>query len=179
VDKAGDVVALTQTLLSIFGSKVMLPRTGVLMNNGVMWFDPRPGRPNSIAAGKRPLSNMCPVILSRADGQRFALGAAGGRRIMPAVFQLISFLVDYAMTAEAAAHHPRIDASGTPHVTVDAHLHMAVREALSTEHQICVEHSGVYPNYFACPSIACQRPDGTSEGAAFVMSPWAGAVAEA
>jgi len=33
-----------------------------------MWFDPRPGRPNSLAAGKRPLSNMCPVVLLR-DGR--------------------------------------------------------------------------------------------------------------
>lgn len=178
VDRAGNMVALTQTLLSIFGSKVMLPRTGVLMNNGVMWFDPRPGRPNSVAPGKRPLSNMCPVILTRADGHRFALGAAGGRRIMPAVFQLISFLVDYAMSTEVAAHHPRLDASGTPHLTLDARLDMTIRDALASEHPIRVEHSGVYPNYFACPSIACRRSDGSSEAAAFVMSPWAGAVAE-
>jgi microcystin degradation protein MlrC/gamma-glutamyltranspeptidase len=43
VDREGNLVALTQTLLSLFGSKVLSPRTGVLLNNGVMWFDPRPG----------------------------------------------------------------------------------------------------------------------------------------
>ena len=67
-----------------------------------MWFDPRPGRPNSIAAGKRPLSNMCPTIVTH-DSQRTALGASGGRRIMPAVFQLLSFLVDYKMDFQPGA----------------------------------------------------------------------------
>ena len=89
------------------------------MNNGIMWFDPRPGRPNSIRPGRRPLSNMCPAILVRDDGQRFAMGAAGGRRILPAVMQLISFLVDYRMGVGEAVHHPRIDVSGTPTVAID------------------------------------------------------------
>ena len=77
-DRDGTVVALTQTLLSPFGAKVMLPETGILMNNGIMWFDPRPGGPNSIAPDKRPLSNMCPAIVEFADGRRAALGASGG-----------------------------------------------------------------------------------------------------
>ena len=130
-DKDGNVVALTQTLLSIFDSRVVLPGTGILMNNGMMWFDPRPGRPNSIAPGKWPLSNMCPAIVERADGLRFAAGASGGRRIMPAVFQLVSFLVDYAMSMDDAMHTPRIDASGADLVTADRALAPDVVDALT------------------------------------------------
>ncbi len=178
IDRGGNVVALTQTLLSLFGSKVILPRTGILMNNGVMWFDPRPNRPNSMKPGKRPLSNMCPVVLKRADGRQFALGAAGGRRIMPAVFQLVSFLSDFGMDVETAAHHPRIDMSGTDYVTVDRSLDSEVRRRLATEFETREVQSGVYPNYFACPNIACWRGDGATSAAAFVPSPWAGAVAE-
>ena len=89
VDRHGNLVALTQTLLSRFGSKLLLPETGILLNNGIMWFDPRPGRPNSLAGGKRPLSNMCPVVLRRDGRPWAALGASGGRRIMPAVAQLL------------------------------------------------------------------------------------------
>jgi gamma-glutamyltranspeptidase/glutathione hydrolase len=179
VDRDGNTVALTQTLLSLFGSKVILPRTGILMNNGVMWFDPRPDRPNSMQPGKRPLSNMCPVVLKHKDGRRFALGAAGGRRIMPAVFQLISFLTDFGMDVEAAAHYPRIDASGTDYVTVDAALGPEICERLADEFATRVVQSGVYPNYFACPNIACWEGDGSSSAAAFVPSPWAGAAVEA
>ena len=76
-----------------------------------MRFDPRPGRPNSMAPGKRPLSNMCPV-LGHAGARRFALGASGGRRILPAVLQLASFLKDFAMSLEDAFREPRLDASG-------------------------------------------------------------------
>src|SRR5207248_2330191 len=57
IDREGGIAALTTTLLSSFGSRYVLPQTGILMNNGIMWFDPRPGRPNSIGPGKRALTN--------------------------------------------------------------------------------------------------------------------------
>ncbi|MDX1512872.1 MAG: gamma-glutamyltransferase [Gammaproteobacteria bacterium] len=179
VDRRGNMVALTQTLLSVFGSKVMLPRTGVLMNNGVMWFDPRPGRPNSLGPGKRPLANMCPTVVERGDGARIALGASGGRRIMPAVFQLISFLVDYRMDLERAVHHGRVDASGGEPVIVDASLDPAIRDALSAKNRTYVTNHGVYPALFACPNVVMREESrGLSSGGAFVMSPWAKASAE-
>jgi gamma-glutamyltranspeptidase / glutathione hydrolase len=98
VDRDGNMVALTQTLLSVFGSKVVLPGTGILMNNGIMWFDPRPGSPNSLAPAKRPLTNMCPVIARRDGKAWFAIGASGGRKIMPAVLQISTILIDHGMT---------------------------------------------------------------------------------
>ncbi len=178
-DRHGNLVALTITLLSLFGSKVTLPRTGILMNNGIMWFDPRPGRPNSIAAAKRPLSNMCPVVLLREDGQRFALGASGGRRIMPAVFQLVSFLSDYRMSVDEAIHQPRLDVSGTEIVTLDAALPPDVVEAVSSAHQTRTMPNGVYPNLFACPSVVGHDPAlKQNMGGAFVVSPRASAMPE-
>ncbi len=173
-DADGNLVALTQTLLSVFGSKVMLPQTGVLMNNGVMWFDPRPGRPNSIAPGKRPLANMCPAVVVLPDGVGAAIGASGGRRIMPAVMQLLSFLVDYGMDLDTACHQPRIDASGGPQVTVDSRLSSEVVAGLTASHRVDVAQHGVYPALFACPNMTAYHPaTGMSEGAAYVMSPWA------
>ena len=179
VDRHGNVVALTQTLLSLFGSKVVLPNTGILMNNGVMWFDPRPGRSNSIAPGKRPLSNMCPVIVHQASGARTALGASGGRRIMAAVLQLLSFIVDYRMSVEQAMHQPRIDVSGGEDVTTDAKLDESIIRHLASEYRLSRIPHGVYPSMFACPGIAQHDPStGGSCGGAFVMSPVAAAVAE-
>ncbi|MBM3516413.1 MAG: gamma-glutamyltransferase [Alphaproteobacteria bacterium] len=174
VDRRGMFVALTQTLLSLFGSKVMLPATGILMNNGIMWFDPEPGKPNSIAPGRRPLSNMCPAIVERGDGLRFALGASGGRRILPAVFQLISFLVDYRMSIDRAFAAPRLDVSGGDVVGLDDRLPDAVRQAVAARYPTRVDRHGVYPALFACPNlVARDGASGQAHGAAFVMSPWA------
>ena len=172
VDGEGNMVALTQTLLSLFGSKVMLPETGIMMNNGIMWFDPRPGRPNAIAAGKRPLSNMCPAIVERADGFRFALGASGGRRILPAVLQLISFVTDYGMDLDAAFHSPRLNVSGTEVVTLDDRLPAPMIESLGARFTVVPECNGPYPALYACPNAVGRDGTGLNHGAAFVQSPW-------
>ena len=90
----------------------MLPKTGITMNNGMLWFDPEPNRPNSIAPGKRPLCNICPVVVTKDGKPWFCIGASGGRRIVPAVTQLSLMLIDRGLDVETAFHHPRIDVSG-------------------------------------------------------------------
>lgn len=179
VDRQGNMVALTQTLLSVFGSKVVLPETGILMNNGIMWFDPRPGSPNSLAPNKRPLTNMSPMIARRDGKAWFAIGASGGRKILPAVYQITSFLIDHGMSLEAAFHQPRIDASGGETVSVDPRLPEAVRKALADQFPTTETELVLYPTNYACPSAVLRDPDeGTHFGVTDVMSPWSGAVAE-
>jgi gamma-glutamyltranspeptidase/glutathione hydrolase len=179
IDRHGNMVAHTQTLLSVFGSRVVLPSTGILMNNGIMWFDPRPGLPNSLAAGKRPLTNMCPVIARRSGKGWFAIGASGGRKIMPAVLQISSFLIDHGMSLEDAFHHPRIDASGGDTVGVDPRLPSAVQKALADSFPTELTEFVVYPTNFACPSAVLRDPaSGEHFGISDVMSPWSAAVAE-
>lgn len=179
IDRHGNMVALTQTLLSVFGSKVVLPSSGVLMNNGVMWFDPRPGSPNCLAPGKRALSNMCPVIARRNGKPWFAIGASGGRKILPAVYQISSFLIDHGMTLADAFHQPRIDASGGETVGVDPRHPDAVRAALAGKFPVESSELVVYPTNFACPSAVLRDPkSGENYGVSDVMSPWSGASAE-
>lgn len=179
IDAEGTMVTLTQTLLSLFGSRVMLPETGITMNNGIMWFDPRPGHPNSIGPGRRPLSNMCPAVLRRADGLAVALGASGGRRIMPAVAQLISCIVDYGMDLEEAFHTPRIDVSGSETVTADAAMAPEILAALQSDFPARPVQHGVYPPLFACPNAVARAGNGgPNTGAAYLNSPWARVVAQ-
>ena len=111
IDRWGNSASLTSTLLGGWGSGVTVPGTGVLLNNGMMWFDPVAGRPNSIAGGKKPLANMAPTIVLQ-DGRAFlSVGAMGGRRILNALPQIIANVVDYGMGMQAAISAPRIDCS--------------------------------------------------------------------
>jgi gamma-glutamyltranspeptidase/glutathione hydrolase len=177
-DEAGSMVAVTTTLLSSMGSRVVLPGTGVLMNNGIMWFDPRPGRPNSLAPGKRPLTNMLPVILRDGDRPVLAAGASGGRRIMAAVTQMLSFVAGFGMDPETAAHVPRIDVSDPDNVDADRRLPPDVLAALEADGPVdLVEHT-VLPVNFACPNLILIEGDKRT-GISDAMSPWSAAVAQA
>jgi gamma-glutamyltranspeptidase/glutathione hydrolase len=177
-DKDGSMVCVTQTLLSVFGSKVVFPGTGILMNNGIMWFDPRPGGPNALAPGKRPLSNMCPVIVSRGGKPWFAIGGSGGRRIMPAVFQVASMLAVRGMELEDACAHPRIDVSGEGRCTVDPMLDPAVAKAIEPHMPVVFGENAIYPHHYACPNVVLRDPEtGRFQGMAHIMTPPAGAVA--
>ena len=177
-DADGNVVTMTTTLLSSMGSRVVLPGTGVLMNNGVMWFDPSPNQPNSIAPGKRPLTNMSPVILKDGDRPWLAMGASGGRRILAAVAQVMTFAADFGFSLDQAAHHPRIDVSGPDGCSADIRLPADIVAALEADGPTEVVEHGVMPINFACPNIILMHADGSRSGISDAASPWSAAVAQ-
>ncbi|MGE0717425.1 MAG: gamma-glutamyltransferase, partial [Alphaproteobacteria bacterium] len=179
IDREGNMVTITQTLLSLFGSRVTLPETGVLMNNGIMWFDPRPGRPNSIAPGRRPLNNMCPIVVTKDGGPAFAMGASGGRRIMPAVMQIAAFQMDYGMGMEAAFHQPRLDVSGPEGVTADPRLPDETLDALVDRFPTVAQPRMVYPKNYACPvAVGVDAATGERVGTCEPSQPWGDGAAE-
>ena len=121
MDEDGNAVSLTNTLMGSFGSGFVPKGTGVAMNNGMMWFDPVPGRVNSIMPGKYPLNNMTPALALDRHGVRMAVGASGGRRITNCVTQIISKVVDFGMGPQEAIDSPRVDCS-LPVTSVDPRM---------------------------------------------------------
>src|SRR5688572_12463915 len=176
VDREGNVVAWTQTLLSRFGSFVMSPSTGIVMNNGVMWFDPVPGKPNSIRPGARPLSNMCPTVALSDRLGAVGIGASGGRKIMPSVAQILSFMLDFGMDLDEAFHCPRIDVSGPGLALVDRRLGDETLRAIAASMTAEFTDLAPYPAQFANPSAVQAPPDRKFRGAADLASAWSGAV---
>ena len=111
IDSDRNMVACTQTAVGGFGSAVIVPGTGVLLSNGMVVFNPKPGSANSIAGFKRGLNNMSPVLLLR-DGKPFlTVGAPGGRRIICRIAQVISNVVDFGMSMQDAITAPSVDAA--------------------------------------------------------------------
>jgi gamma-glutamyltranspeptidase/glutathione hydrolase len=174
VDRDGNMVSLTQTLLSLFGSRLTLPATGLLMNNGVMWFDPVPGRPNSIAAGKQPLANFCPALLLGDKGNH-AIGGSGGRKIMPAMLQLIALMTDHGLSLDDAIAAPRIDVSGTAWITADPRLPASTLQALADIMPVVLADRDVLPtNYTIATGVSYVGTEKT--GAVESTMPWAAAI---
>jgi len=157
-DAGGMMVSLTQTLLSRFGSRVLVPGAGVLLNNGMMWFDPEPGHRNSAAPGRRPLANMTPAVVGVEGRPVFAVGASGGRRIIDAVLQVVLNHMEFRMDAQAAIDAPRIDASGAE-VIVDARIPAAVRDDLARRgHRVVAAEETMSPRFFASPVSVARDP---------------------
>ncbi len=182
VDADGNMVALTYTLLNRFGSGVVLPQTGVLMNNSVSYFDPRPGYPTTMQGRlKINASNMCPTVVVKDDQARFAVGASGANHIVPCTFQLTALMLDFGLDLEAAFHTPRIDASDRGGVRADPRLGADVLEALGRRgQQLEVAQQLVFPKLYGCPSGVARDPaNGRCTGMADVSSPIAAAAARA
>ncbi|HMO80975.1 MAG TPA: gamma-glutamyltransferase [Pyrinomonadaceae bacterium] len=119
VDPEGNVVSNTYTINDLYGSRVTIKGTGILMNDEMDDFSARPGVPNlfgliqgernKVEGGKRPLSSMTPTIVLRKDGSVwFAVGARGGPRIISAVMQTVINIIDHDMHIQQAIDSPRI-----------------------------------------------------------------------
>ncbi len=129
-DSDGNIAAFTQTLHELFGSKAMVPGTGLLLNNTMAMFDPHPGQPNSVGPGRRVISSNSPTIISK-DGKPFmALGTPGGTKIFPSVLQAIVNVIDHGMTLQEAVEAPRVWTQGQE-LEVETAVPETVRRALA------------------------------------------------
>lgn len=131
-DAAGNWVAITTTVNTAFGSKVVIPGTGVVMNNQMDDFSSQAGVPNAfglvgaeanaVEPGKRPLSSMSPTVVLDGDlatGRPvLTVGAAGGPTIISAVVQVIVNRLDLSMPIDRALAEPRLHHQWRPDVLV-------------------------------------------------------------
>ena len=125
VDKAGNMVAVTYTLNTNFGTGIVARGTGIVLNNEMDDFSAKPGVPNAyglvggdanaVAAGKRPLSSMTPTFVLDKDGKPWlATGSPGGARIITTVLQQIVNGIDFGMNPAEAASTVRFHHQWTP-----------------------------------------------------------------
>ena len=151
IDRQRNMVSFTNTAVSLFGARMVVPGTGILLQNGMIWFDPEPGRVNSVAAGKRPLVNMVPVLGFRKGEPLFTLGAPGGRKIVAVVPQVISNMVDAGDGPQAAVEAPRLYTEGGELLVDDRIGEAAVAGLRKRKHPVTPKHCSVGNFFFARP----------------------------
>jgi gamma-glutamyltranspeptidase/glutathione hydrolase len=129
VDSEGNAVSLTTTLNASFGSGILVPEAGFLLNNELDDFSIKPGTPNmfglvggqanQLMPGKRPLSSMSPTVVRNGAGQvALVIGAPGGPRIITSVAQVILRVLGYGQSLKEAVGAPRIHQQWVPAKTL-------------------------------------------------------------
>jgi gamma-glutamyltranspeptidase / glutathione hydrolase len=163
VDEAGDVVALTTTINTVFGARMTVPKLGIILNDEMDDFSVSPGIPNayklvgtdanSIAPGKRPLSSMTPIIVMKDGNPVMTAGGSGGPTILSGVLQVTLNILDSHMSPAQAVAEPRIHEQGSPDVVI-------VEEAMPAATQRELAQMGyklrVVPNLGAVSAITIE-----------------------
>ena len=124
MDQEGNTISTTQTINGLFGSAVVVPGTGIILNNEMDDFTAKigalnlfgavGGEKNSITPKKRPLSSMSPTIVFKDSKPILALGAPGGTRILACVAQVLLNFMEYKMPLDKAVSSPRIHQQWRP-----------------------------------------------------------------
>jgi gamma-glutamyltranspeptidase / glutathione hydrolase len=172
-DAEGNAIALTTTINSYFGSKVLVKGGGFFMNNEMDDFSVKPGVPNqfglvggaanAIVPNKRMLSAMTPTIVEKNGKLFLVVGTPGGSTIITGVFQVILNVIDHGMTMQEAVNAKRFHHQWLPdNVLVE-------KGALSDQTRQALQQRG---HVLADIGMLCKvdairvRPDGSYEGAA-------------
>lgn len=146
VDADGMVATMTHTLG--IPSGVIPPGTGIMLNGAMNWYDPRPGRPGSIAPGSKRFSSMAPLIVLDGDRPVATLGAPGGAWIGVALIQVLLNLLEFGMGMQEAVQAPRFSAT-TPAIDVSNRIPRRVTAELERMGHKVKRSAYSYP--FAAP----------------------------
>jgi len=159
------MVALTQTINHFFGSGVVIPGYGILLNDEMDDFEKLPGTANSIEPGKKPLSSMSPSMVLENGRPFITLGSPGALRIITALTQIIVNIVDHRMNVQQAITAPRIHCQGGE-IAVESRVPADVRDALSAKgHEVTVK--GAMDLFFGgAQAVFVDLETGTLHGAA-------------
>jgi gamma-glutamyltranspeptidase / glutathione hydrolase len=175
VDANGMAVSLTATVLDAFGARVIDPESGVLLSDGMMWFDPRPGRPNSVRGGVPGMTAASPAVLSRNGRLLGVAGASGGRPIISALSQIIEAIA-IGLDAQDAIDRPRLHCEG-PVVTIDERIPDAEVAAVKAESEAVVVEETSLTWHFARPNAITVASDGHRTAGLDRVKPAAGRAA--
>jgi gamma-glutamyltranspeptidase/glutathione hydrolase len=129
-DSEGNLVSWTSTIEQLFGSGIMVPEHGFMLNNELTDFDAIPGGPNEVQPLKRPLSSTSPTIVFRDGDPFFTVGSPGGTTIITTVAEVVLNVAEFDMSLAEAVAEPRIYGNAGPTVYPEESVPESTREEL-------------------------------------------------
>ena len=183
IDRDGNAVAVTYTLNFSYGSGYSVDGAGFLLNNEMDDFSAKPGTPNGygliggeankIAAFKRPLSSMTPLIVKRDGRVVLVTGSPGGSTIITAVLQVVLNVIEWNMNLAEATHSPRVhhqwlpdEVSVEPAISIDT-----LRRLEELGHRLVRTETGVYQRTIIGSVNSVGQRAGQTVGAADPRAP--------
>ncbi|HEY6368162.1 MAG TPA: gamma-glutamyltransferase [Candidatus Binatia bacterium] len=153
LDRFGNAVACTLSVNTRFGSKILVPKTGIVLNNEIDDFAIYPSgnvyglvgnEANALQPKKRPLSSMTPTIILQGDRPELIVGAAGGPRIISATLQTIVNVLDFHMPVKEAVEAPRVHHQWIPEeINVETKLTPEAKKSLERRGHSVKEKTGL------------------------------------
>ncbi|WP_048645676.1 gamma-glutamyltransferase [Nitratireductor soli] len=171
IDKDRNMVSLVSTLGLHCGSCVIAKDTGVILNNGTMWFDPVPGRVNSLHPGRRIMTAGAPTILLKNGRPFLTIGAPGGRRVISALIHSIVNIIDHGMRPQEALNTPRLH-SESRRTEIDRRVGEEHIEKLrQMGHEIVALEESFSSSYFGRPNGILVDEDNVLHAGVNVLKP--------
>ncbi|MBI2931231.1 MAG: gamma-glutamyltransferase family protein [Planctomycetes bacterium] len=165
VDRNGMVVALSTTIGHFWGSGVIVPGWGILLNDDISDMERGPGKRNSVGSWRRSVSNMAPTLVFRAGRPWFTLGSPGSLRIFPALSQVIANVLFHGMDLEGAVAAGRVHWEDET-LWLEGHIDLGARLKVRETWRGKVVERRAKDLFFGGVHAAAIEPDGTIVGVA-------------
>lgn len=137
IDEEGNIAAMTNTLNYPFGSGIVVPGTGIILNNEMGDFSLKNRSANRLRPGKRPLSSMSPTIIFKNEKPHLIMGTPGGLTIPLNLYQILTFHWEWGAPLKKAIRHPKIYYSPkTKRVLVEPKISKKVLKILHQHHDV-------------------------------------------
>ncbi|XP_067911532.1 glutathione hydrolase 5 proenzyme-like [Heterodontus francisci] len=172
IDKDGNAVSVTSSINHIFGSMIISPRTGIILNNQLADFCQSVGSRPDIKAGQQPPSYMSPSILISQDKKSIMLvGGAGGKMIISAIAQIIMNKLWFGLSMEDAIEKRRVHVTSSNSVQFEKDFDEAVKKTLQQKGHNTTDPSplpsvvqGIFKDHDCIEAVSDYRKYGKSAG---------------
>ncbi|HCE02758.1 MAG TPA: gamma-glutamyltransferase [Acidobacteria bacterium] len=160
VDQYGNVVSLIQSLFATFGSGLVVPETGIVLQNRGSLFRFEEDHPNVFAPRRRPFHTLCPVIVLSNDLPWLAVGTPGGDGQTHTLTQVINNIAVFGMTPQEAIDAPRLRRLNDGSLAIEAAVPQEVRDALAARGYTVHARSGLTAEFGGAQAVLVDQISG-------------------